>query len=218
MDSALASQQVPASDVTVALNGQAALVVELVAPVATFAQGQLEAVSLIAVAVAGDVAAIIDTAGTLSPVSVTNPAPPLNPITPPVPGVGPIDWQAMLTSYGIKIATLDSLATQIVSEMQRFDGLEALIKDLRIKARFAATPEERLGFTMFADAYLDQLLGSSQRLANLTSQYGELYLTAAAQFAFLEGALPAELRAFLVPPPELPEVPSLYYAPLSGLV
>lgn len=82
VDATLASQQVPVSDVTVALNGQPAqLAAELIAPVATFALGQFQSVSLTAVAMAGDVAALIDTAGTLSPISVTNPAPPLNPIT-----------------------------------------------------------------------------------------------------------------------------------------
>jgi hypothetical protein len=71
---ALASQQVPISDLTVALNGQAAtLPIQVGAATRDVALGQFQGLSLTAVAVANGTATVIDTAGALSPISGDEP-------------------------------------------------------------------------------------------------------------------------------------------------
>lgn len=212
VDATLASQQVPVSDVTVALNGQPAqLAAELVVPVATFALGQFQAVSLTAVAVVGDLAALLDTAGTLSPISVTNPAPPLNPITQPEPGVGPIDWAAMLASYNANLAALAAAKNAIQAKMAEHDVLKDLYLDVGARQFTDPNAAMRAIYQALLPAVKAQLVAKEGELFVAAANYAALYQQVDIQYALLDRSLPAELRL------QLPNMPAFFELPPSYL-
>lgn len=225
VDAMLASQQVPVSDMVVALNGQpAVLAAELIAPAATFALGQFQAVSLTAVAVAGDVAALLDTAGTLSAVSVTNPAPPLNPITdpsgqPPAPvGQEPVDayqrrLQILIEKYNEGLSELSRYTSTVyLPDLGVYGGI--LIKlmrshdywtDRRNEAKESVLNASGPFQQALAQAYLEKTINEIRavelELRQAYSKYQAVYNDVVAQYTYFDLTLPVGIVRLLVPPP-----------------
>lgn len=231
VDAAQATQQIAITDVTVAVNGQAAsLIQELFAPTATFELGQLQnvvfaydlgGVDLTSVAVASGLLVAIDAAGGVTssalPVVTTATIPPTNPIPPPGPGDVQIDWSAMVASYTAMYNRLAGLQARLVQAMQEYDSLEGFYKDLRVKQIVATDPDQKEAWRLFADAYYDKLAELSRQIRDLELESQQLYIDAAAEASFLWPLLPEQLRAFFLPePPPLIRVPAYYYEPLGG--
>lgn len=219
VDAAQATQQIAITDVTVAVNGQAAsLIQELFAPTATFELGQLQniafaydlgGVDLTSVATrGGSLVAITPTGGVVST------APPAGS---PSPGDVPLDWTGAIATYNVNVVQLNAILAQIEQQMGLFDALEPELKDALIKIRFAQTPEDRVGAQMFYDAYYAKLTTHSRVIADLYGEYKDLYQSTLQQAAFLRRVVPIEQLNLMSPLPPLVSIPGRYFEPLNAV-
>jgi hypothetical protein len=147
-----------------------------------------------------------------------SPLPP-NPLPPPGPGpVGPLDWTGPIATYNANVVALNAIVAKINQEMERFDGLVALVKDFDVKALVATDPATKRALTLMGDAYFAKLPGHAQAILNLYNEYEALYQTVQAQSAFLRSVVPIEQLPLLAPVPPYFEVPQEYFVPIARYV
>lgn len=222
VDPALASQVIPVSDLTVALNGQTAtLATQLSAPVASFALGQFQGVSFAygisgvaysAIAVMTDTVAALDLTGNAvtSPVSIVVP-PPTNPILQPIPGVGPIDWTAALDAYNANLVALTALQSIITTKMAEHDALNSAYGQLAGQAFTDPNNVLRAIYFAMLPVARAKLIAKEGELFHAYVEYQALYVQAIGQEYALRRWLPLDQRPNLPPlPPEF-VLPRAYY-------
>lgn len=217
VDPAQATQSIPISDLTVALNGQAAtLPVQVGAAAAVFASGQFQALSLTGVAAAGTTLAVIDTAGALSPVSVTNPGGQPTPIPPGAITINPGPFTSV-AAFNRAVDLLDAYGLRLQNLTAQYIQLETDIKDLRVKAiaaRANGRMGDAMGFDALADALVPQLDALARQLQQVYQEYYTLYVLTAHLETHLVFTLPPDQIANMRFMPPLLESPVPLPSPL----
>ncbi len=212
VDPALASQQVPVSDLTVALNGQSAVLpLQLSAATATFAQGQFQGLALTAVAVAGDVAAFINTASTFAPISVSVSIPPVGPITPPEGGIDPLGWAEAIEAYNTGCSILDGAKGVLQRLMDQHDARKLIVQQAFDLLTFEPNTVWQAVYNAYWETAKAELLFVEGEVYRAYTNYQALYQSVQAQYQSLLTVLTAAQQATLTPLPTLFVVPPEYY-------
>ncbi len=229
INASLPSQQLTAHSINIAINGQPVSLDALwSAPKATFSNGQLRGVAFAYDVTAGNydflavgdtVATAVTLAGDLTQgaVSLTG-VPPLTPIPNAPIDLTQLDPTAAIAAFNANVAGLAPLVARIQEEMAAYDALVPLIKDMRVKERFGATPADREAAKKMGDALYAKWSGYFLSIGGLSEQYNTRFDTLVAQDAFLRNLLTFEQQLQLSSIPNRYDVPTEYTIPPAGMV